>query len=290
MKYFIIAAFFSLSFSAIAQSAFDNYKYIVVPSKFDNFKKENQYQTSTLVKHLLVQKGFTVVYENAMPEELTFNRCLGLYLNLNENSSMFSTKVNIAFKDCTSKEVFVTGEGKSKEKEFKKAYTEAITEALKSLDGTNYAYSEKQISEPLTVSYKNDVKNISDKKIINEKKVKTAVQTKNAVITQKATQEEQSYKSKEPVPSNYKKKETVIANTPDAKSTQILYAQEIANGFQLIDSTPKIRLKIFKTSVPDVYTVKHERDNGVVLKKEGVWYYEYYTSGTLVSEKLNIKF
>ncbi|WP_291869167.1 hypothetical protein [Maribacter sp.] len=169
MKYFIILAFFSLNFSAIAQSAFDDYKYIVVPKKFENFKKENQYQTSTLVKHLLVQKGFTVVYENTMPEELVFNRCLGLYAHLNNASSMFSTKVSMSFKDCNSREVFVTGYGKSKIKEYKKSFTEAITEALKSLDGLSYKYNKKQNNEPLKVSYKNDVKKITEEQVVKKK-------------------------------------------------------------------------------------------------------------------------
>lgn len=280
MKYIIVLTLFSLSFSAIAQSAFDDYKYMVVPTRFDSFKKDNQYQTSTMVKHKLVQKGFNVVYDNAMPEELVFNRCLGLYVALNDNSSMFSTKVSISFIDCSSKEVFVTSEGTSKEKEYKKSFTEAITEALNSVDGSNYTYKVKQNSEPVKVSYKNDVKKISEKQVIEKK----------STVIQKATEENQSYKNIEPKASDYKKAVPTLKSIPSSLANETLYAQEIKDGYQLVDNSPKIRFKIFKTSISDVYTVKHALDNGVVFKKDNIWYYEYYVSGKLVSEKLNIKF
>ena len=76
----------------------------------------------------------------------------------------------------------------------------------------------------------------------------------------------------------------------DKNDSNILYAQEIPNGFQLVDNTPKIRLKLLRTSIPDVYTVKHDKDNWVVYKKDGKWYMEYYFGETLKTEELNIKF
>jgi len=75
-----------------------------------------------------------------------------------------------------------------------------------------------------------------------------------------------------------------IANLP------ILLAQPIENGYQLMDATPKLVLKIFKTSQPDYYTAVSDSKNGVVFKKENVWYFEYYENNILKSEKINIKF
>ena len=46
-----------------------------------------------------------------------------------------------------------------------------------------------------------------------------------------------------------------------------LYAQELPNGYQLVDSTPKIRMKIEKTSMPDFYLAKAGDTSGVVFKK-----------------------
>ena len=69
-----------------------------------------------------------------------------------------------------------------------------------------------------------------------------------------------------------------------------LFAQPITNGYQLVDSTPKIVLKIFKTSNPDLYTAKNDSVQGVLIKKNNEWIFEYYQNEKLVSEKLDIKF
>lgn len=69
-----------------------------------------------------------------------------------------------------------------------------------------------------------------------------------------------------------------------------LFAQPIANGYQLVDNTPKVILKIYKTSQQDSYTAVSETKNGVVFKRGNDWIFEYYSNDKLVSEKLNIKF
>src|SRR5690606_29612955 len=84
-----------------------------------------------------------------------------------------------------------------------------------------------------------------------------------APVQQQATPEVQSYKDMTPVPSDIE------------KSTAILYAQEIPNGYQLVDSTPKILLKIFKSSVPNVYTAVGDDKNGMVYNRDGKWFFEY---------------
>jgi hypothetical protein len=69
-----------------------------------------------------------------------------------------------------------------------------------------------------------------------------------------------------------------------------LFAQPIPNGYQLIDSTPKVVLRIYKTSKPDSFTAIAEGINGLVFKKDNDWYFEYYENDQLMSKKLNIKF
>lgn len=69
-----------------------------------------------------------------------------------------------------------------------------------------------------------------------------------------------------------------------------LYAQPITNGFQLVDATPKLVMKIYKTSQSDYFTAIADAKSGVVFKKEGIWYFEYYEDNVLKSEKVNIKF
>ena len=74
------------------------------------------------------------------------------------------------------------------------------------------------------------------------------------------------------------------------ESADYLFAQPIANGYQLVDKTPKIVLKIYKTSQPDYFTAQGDGINGALLKKNGEWVLEYYKNDQPVSEKLLIKF
>lgn len=84
-------------------------------------------------------------------------------------------------------------------------------------------------------------------------------------------------------------KDVVLAETITS-DLPTLYAQPIENGYQLVDATPKLVVKIFKTSQPDYFTAVSEEKNGVVFKKEGAWYFEYYENNVLKSEKITIKF
>jgi hypothetical protein len=89
----------------------------------------------------------------------------------------------------------------------------------------------------------------------------------------------------------------VVATPQTAPATPVvnqplgtLYAQATANGFQLIDTTPKRVLTLFKTSVQDYFIADSGQFKGIVMKKDGEWFFEYYNNDKLISEKLLIKF
>jgi len=288
MKNVVIALFLFGSYFANAQVSLNDYKYIIVPKRFNGFKDENKHQTSTLIKHLFTKKGFKTVYDDALPTDLNENRCLGLTVDLEDDPSMFSTKTTLHLKDCNGAVIMTTKEGKSKEKEFKAAYREAITEAFASFDTIYHSYAPKnEEPEPVTVSFKNDVKSLDE----NKKEAKN--RPNMAVVKQKATTDEQRYKSVEPVASNITKakpQEGAGVTQATKVSEGVLYAQEIENGYQLVDSTPKIRMKLLGTSMPDYYLVESDTQKGVVYKKNDVWFFEYYQDGELTVQELNIKF
>jgi hypothetical protein len=71
---------------------------------------------------------------------------------------------------------------------------------------------------------------------------------------------------------------------------EILYAQPNATGFQLVDATPKVIMKIFKTSNANTFTAIKGTIQGVLLSKDNSWFFEYYQDEKLVSEKVNVKF
>ena len=70
----------------------------------------------------------------------------------------------------------------------------------------------------------------------------------------------------------------------------VLFAQPIENGFQLIDSTPKVIMKIYKTSSPICFIANKNNIQGVLISKENQWFFEYLNSSNLVSEKVEVKF
>ena len=272
----------------------NDYKYIIVPKKFEAFKTENKHQTSTLMKYLFGEKGFTAIYNDELPADLANNRCLGLTADLLDNSSLFTTKTVVVLKDCQNNEVFRTVEGSNKIKEYREAYMDALKKSFVSFDDMDYAYVPKKEhkndvaqDKPITVSFKDDVKSLEKK-------------PDPQVIEQVATTESQVYKSKEPVESNIvkvehveKPMETQTKEEPDAVesiASDMLYAQPIANGYQLVDSTPKVVLKLEKTSIENVFLVDFKGKNGVVFKKDGKWFLEYSENGDKQIQELNIKF
>lgn len=295
----------------MTQTDLNDYKYIIVPKKFDSFKRENQYQTSTLIKYLFAKNNFEAVYEDEMPTELQEDRCLGLLVGLQDDSSMFSTKVALILKDCRSQEVFTTIQGKSRSKEYTASYNEALRSAFVSLENIDYRYNGASTkTEPVTVSFKNDVKELNEgqdsmvqqKATLEEQSYKDLrpvesdiakkVESGQETVRQVATKEEQSYENRQPVSSNIPKADMdstkMTSDINEAKD--IWYAQELPNGYQLVDSTPKIRMKLFESSVQGVYHAKMDNKNGIVYTKDGKWFFEYYEGRNLVTDELNVKF
>lgn len=80
------------------------------------------------------------------------------------------------------------------------------------------------------------------------------------------------------------------ASEASAAVSETLYAQPTTNGYQLIDTTPKVVLTLLKTSVEDYFIGSTSISNGIVFKKNDSWIFEYYTNGKLISKKLLIKF
>lgn len=242
MKKYIYVLFFLFSFAGFSQSVND-YPYVIVPTKFEFQKKENDYRLNTIIKFNLEKYGFTAFYSK---ENLSMNyndRCNYLTVNVKDLGGFLITKLQITFTDCNDQVVFTSQEGKSKEKDRKTAYTEALTQALASVEALNYKY--------------------------NGSKPDLAPQAKVNVVEEKMVE---------------------LVQTEVKVNPNQLFAQAIANGFQLVDTTPKIVLKMLKTSQADYFTAVSDTKNGVVFKKNNEWFFEYYEKDKLVSEKLAIKF
>lgn len=76
----------------------------------------------------------------------------------------------------------------------------------------------------------------------------------------------------------------------DVKDPNLLYAQPTENGYQLIDKTPKVVMKLLKTSRPDSFIAIKDGVQGTLNAKDNQWFFEYYKNDQLVSEKVSVKF
>jgi hypothetical protein len=84
------------------------------------------------------------------------------------------------------------------------------------------------------------------------------------------------------------KKQKVDKKVKSELPTDVLYAQPITNGFQLVNSKPEIVYTLLKTTKSKVFILKNEK--GIVYEKGGKWIVEYYKASTLIQEELQIKF
>ena len=266
MKRFVLVFLLFLSVSGYSQNTIGSFKYVVVPEKFSFAKQKDQYSLNSLTKALLQSKGFTVYFDNSdLPDEVANNKCSALNADVSEKSGIFTTGLTLLLKDCHGNIVFKSKEGKSREKEYRVAYDEALRDAFTSLNQVSYADSASvHESAPATIS------NASA-----PVPVKSTVTVSTAPVKSTATVSDVPVKS---------------AGLANDHTKDLLYAQAIANGYQLIDATPKIVLTIFKTSAENYFIAANATVNGIVLKKNEDWFFEYYKDGKLISEKLLIKF
>lgn len=248
MKKYLLVLLVFVSSAGFAQKIND-YKYVIIPSKFSFLKEKDQYRMNTLTRLYLEKYGFITYFDtDVLPVEVANQNCNIAHVDLLSDGSLFVTKLTVVLKGCRNEILFTSADGKSREKEYQVAYTHALREAFKSFDQLGYKYNGTGTD--------------------NETKI---VKTTNSVTP--VTQETEEKKE----------------NTDSSKNT-VLFAQPIENGFQLIDSTPKVILKIAKTSDKDLFIAENNLGKGVLYLKNENWIFEYYASGKLTSEVFKIKF
>lgn len=284
----IIACF--IVTTVFSQSNLNSYKYVIVPNKFDFLKEKDQYQLNSLAQFLFNKCGLEALMEgDAYPEDLAKNRCLALRSDAVKGAGMFKTKLTVELKDCNDRLVYSSNLGESREKDYAKAYVEALRNTFKSMEALNYKYEPSE--------------NI------------TALQTQSTEVKSEVAQEIQELRKE--IQNLKKKKEVeIVTNTPEVIESQpkvevvavvpsikventmetdikevlskVLYAQEIENGFQLVDSSPKVVYRIKQTKLNHVFLV--ENKSAIIYKKGDDWTLEYYANGILKQDILNIKF
>ena len=247
-KIFFILLMFTTSI--FAQKKVNNYKYVIVPNKFDFLNKKDQHQTSSLTKFLFNKYGFTAILEDEkLPEDVAKDRCLALTGVIKDDSGAFLTKSIVELRDCSNNVVYSSTIGKSRNKDYKKAYHESIRNAFKSIKNLNYKYI------PL-VKEKSEVVNENIPAVVTVPKIDV--------------------------------NKTVLVNTKKEVEIANLYAQSTANGYQLVNTKPAVVFQLLKTNVENVFVIKNK--NGILYKNNAIWIAEYYKEDIKVIEKYQIKF
>ena len=258
MKSKLIIFLFILSNSIFAQSIND-YVAVVVPLKYDFLRSENEYRMTTITKFNLEKAGFVAVYANTDFSADYPNRCSLLTIDVVKDSGFLTTKLYVEFKDCYGKVIYTSEVGKSKEKDFGTAYKEALENAFVSVTNLNYKYNGKQVSANGFVPNKEQVANAP-----------SPIQ-----------QQQRQQRTQEVAP---------VSSVISQSNQEVLYAQATDTGFQLIDKTPKVVMKLMKTGTPNSFIAIKGDLQGVLNLKDNQWVFDSYQNGTLVSEVIAVKF
>lgn len=145
----IITTFLLLGvvFVSTAQNL-NKYKYIIIPETYEFTGETNQYQLNSLTKFLFEQQGFnTLMKTEEKPQDLRQNPCSALKADLADNSGLFVTKLVVKLIDCNDRVVFESQEGRSRVKDFQKAYQEALRNAFAEFEEMEYKFSPESTPE-----------------------------------------------------------------------------------------------------------------------------------------------
>lgn len=252
----------------------NDYKGVIIPMKYGFQRTDNQYRLQTITKMNLQKAGFQAFYVNeTIPSELN-DRCSILYIDVIKDNAFLVTKLYIVLKDCYGTIIYQSPIGKSREKEFESAYSESLNLAFASIYELKYAY--------------NGNTNYSSKSTNTDQSL--PVSAAPSIVAPVSSTPAVAVIPTVTVP-------VVAASTPksEPKSSEnnnenLLYAQPTSYGYQLIDSEPKVVMKIYKTSNPDSFMATKGTLQGILVSKDNRWFFEYYLNDKLVSEKINVKF
>ena len=280
-KFLSIIIFCFIVTNVFSQANLNDYKYIIVPKKYSFLNESDQYQVNSLTEFLFNKYGFQAFMEGeGYPDDLNQNRCLALTSDVIKESGLFKVKLQMVLEDCNGMPVYTTKIGESREKDYSKAYNEALRNAFEELQTIDYKYVPTN-KQSLAANTKTETKTEVSQEIKQLREeienLKQEKEEAKVIIGEKNT-------TAQVVPVE----PTTNASKSTSEVKDILYAQKIENGFQLVDSSPKVVYKIRNTSLENVFMV--EGKNATLHKKGEAWILEYYENDVLKQEALNIKF
>lgn len=143
----LVISFFLINCLYTNAQQLNDYQYINIPAQFHFQKQQNQYDLNKLTQFLFNKYNFKSFIEGeAYPSD--YSICNTLRTKLIKKSFL-KTSIQIQLIDCKGKTIFISKEGTSTQKEFKKAYQEAIRNVFKDSQIVNHKYINQK---PTTVT------------------------------------------------------------------------------------------------------------------------------------------
>lgn len=160
---------------SFSQKSLSDYSYVIVSEQFEFQQEKDKYQLNSLTKFLFNKYGFHAYFDREVP--LNVFRCDGLWAEAEGTPGFIITKVQLVLRDCTGEVIYRTNYGKSKVKDYKKAYYESVRNAFDDIIALNVM--QKEIEGM-------DVTTTLDPQVILENTksspvIKTVIATKNSI-------------------------------------------------------------------------------------------------------------
>ena len=259
----------SATMSSWAQTSVNDYKYISVPDKFDFLKSNDQYQLNSLTRFLFKKNGFTVLNKSEnYPMDLAKNNCLLLNANVVKLKGLLVTKLQLVLTNCKNTVVFSSEIGKSRIKEFKGAYHEALRDAF-ALSEFDYAYIKANSTNIIPGPT-------------------TPLQLAPSAPSQKNTDETNVVIPSEVIEEKAEKVQEVLESVSAVEVDMELVVQQTNSGYNFIDTVSKTtKYSVHATLFENVYII--DGSEGIIYKRGQSWVREYIINGKTTIEALNIQ-
>ena len=206
-KFFILIGLFAAT-GMLGQKTLNEYSYVVIPEQYDFTNGKNGFELNEMTKYYLNKHGFNAFMTTEVPN---VKRCDGLYADVQKEGGFVGTKLVLLLKNCEGVEVYRSTQGKSKLKEFRKAYQEAIREVFAEVESLSIDQKDITIYEDIAIVPKTE----NTEKKVEEKKIKKdPVKTEDAATTTKIKTTKTAF------PEDIKTK--VALNDPTVSSTAII--------------------------------------------------------------------
>jgi len=167
----VIFLFMGIISKSFSQKSLSDYSYVIVSDQFEFQQEKDKYQLNSLTKFLFNKYGFHAYFDREVP--LNVFRCDGLWAEAEGTPGFIITKVQLVLRDCTGEVIYRTNYGKSKVKDYKKAYYESVRNAFDDIIALNVMQKEIEGMDVTTT--------LDPQVILENTKSSPVIATKNSI-------------------------------------------------------------------------------------------------------------